>query len=69
MSKDRVPKRSFGVAIEADVPSKMRDGTVLRDRNHNTGGEDYFESTLATARQTVYHDRQRPSRVVLPVVR
>ncbi len=39
------------------------------DRNHNTGGDDYFESTLATARQTVYHDRQRPSRVVLPVVR
>jgi len=39
------------------------------DRNHNTGGDDYFESTLATARQTVYHDRERPSRVVLPVIR
>ena len=39
------------------------------DRNHNTGGNDYFESTLATARQTVYHDRERPSRVVLPVIR
>ena len=32
-------------------------------------GHDYFESTLATARQTVYHDRERPSRVVLPVIR
>ena len=39
------------------------------DRNHNTGGDDYFESTLATARQTVHHDRLRPSRVVLPVIR
>ena len=39
------------------------------DRNHNTGGDDYFESTLATARQTVYHDREHPSRVVLPVIR
>ena len=39
------------------------------DRNHNTGGDDYFESTLVTARQTVYHDRERPSRVVLPVIR
>ena len=39
------------------------------DRNHNTGGDDYFESTLATARQTVYHDRERPSRVALPVIR
>ena len=39
------------------------------DRNHNTGGDDYAESTLVTARQTIYHDRQRPSRVVLPVIR
>ena len=39
------------------------------DRNHNTGGDDYFESTLLTARQTVHHDAQRPSRVVLPVIR
>ena len=30
MSKDRVPKRSFGVAVEADVPAVLRDGTVLR---------------------------------------
>ena len=39
------------------------------DRNHNTGGDDYAETTLVTARQTIYHDRQRPSRVVLPVIR
>ena len=39
------------------------------DRNHNTGGDDYFESTLVTARQTVHHDQHRPSRIVLPVIR
>ena len=38
------------------------------DRNHNTGGDDYKEATLQTARQTVYHDGGRPSRVILPVI-
>lgn len=38
------------------------------DRNHNTGGNDYFESTLVTARQTIFHDSARPSRIVLPVI-
>ncbi|MEM9682607.1 MAG: CocE/NonD family hydrolase [Pseudomonadota bacterium] len=38
------------------------------DRNHNTGGDDYRESTLATARQTVFHDGARPSHVLLPVI-
>ncbi len=38
------------------------------DRNHNTGGNDYAEATLVTARQTVFHDAARPSRVILPVV-
>ena len=38
------------------------------DRNHNTGGNDYAEATLVTARQTVFHDAARPSRVILPVI-
>ena len=38
------------------------------DRNHNTGGDDYSESTLQTARQTIFHDGARPSRIILPVV-
>ena len=38
------------------------------DRNHNTGGNDYAEATLTTARQTVFHDGDRPSRVILPVI-
>ena len=38
------------------------------DRNHNTGGDDYAEATLLAARQTIFHDPARPSRIVLPVV-
>lgn len=38
------------------------------DRNHNTGGDDYSESALIPATQTIYHDHLRPSRIVLPVI-
>ena len=38
------------------------------DRNHNTGGNDYAEASLVAARQTVYHDSARPSRITLPVI-
>ena len=38
------------------------------DRNHNTGGDDYAESTLVSARQTIFHDGARPSRVILPII-
>ena len=38
------------------------------DRNHNTGGDDYREATLVTARQTIFHDAARPSHMILPVI-
>ncbi len=38
------------------------------DRSHNTGGDDHRESTLLTARQTIFHDSLRPSHIVLPVI-
>ena len=38
------------------------------DRNHNTGGEDWRDPELRVARQVVFHDHERPSRLVLPVV-
>jgi hypothetical protein len=38
------------------------------DRNPNTGRPVPHESRLVPARQTVFHDAARPSRVVLPVV-
>lgn len=38
------------------------------DRNHNTGGNDYSEMTLVSAKQTIFHDNARPSRLILPVI-
>jgi putative CocE/NonD family hydrolase len=40
------------------------------DRNTNTGGPIFTESAanVKTARNTVYHDRQYPSRLILPVI-
>ena len=38
------------------------------DRNHNTGGDDYAEATLLSAKQTIFHDADHPSRLVLPVI-
>ncbi len=38
------------------------------DRNPNTGRPSAIETTLVPARQVVFHDAGRPSRVILPVV-
>jgi hypothetical protein len=38
------------------------------DRNHNTGGDDYREAELRSAEQTIYHDAERPSCLVLPTI-
>jgi len=38
------------------------------DRNLNTGGRIGMETKGIVADQTVYHDRERPSRVLIPVV-
>jgi putative CocE/NonD family hydrolase len=38
------------------------------DRNHNTGGNDYFEAHFVVAQQKIYHDRNHPSKVILPTI-
>jgi putative CocE/NonD family hydrolase len=38
------------------------------DRNLNTGGEPGMGSEMRTARQTVLHDAEHPSRLILPIV-
>jgi uncharacterized protein len=38
------------------------------DRNPNTGEASATASRLVPARQTVFHDAGRPSRVILPLV-
>ena len=37
-------------------------------RNHNTGADFWSDSELRVAHQTVFHDRERPSRLLLSVV-
>jgi putative CocE/NonD family hydrolase len=38
------------------------------DRNPNTGGDFASDSIVRPARQTIFHDRERPSHLLLPVV-
>ena len=38
------------------------------DRNLNTGEDPTTATTIRVARQTVHHDTERPSRIVLPVI-
>ena len=38
------------------------------DRNLNTGGRFGYESDMRVAHQKIYHDAERPSHVLLPVI-
>ena len=38
------------------------------DRNHNTGKPYWSDVELKVARQTVFHDAERPSRLILPII-
>ena len=38
------------------------------DRNLNTGAEPGIDLLMVSANQTVYHDRQHPSHILLPVI-
>src|SRR5208337_1774919 len=38
------------------------------DRNPNTGHTLYTDDQLAVAHQTIYHDGERPSYIVLPII-
>jgi putative CocE/NonD family hydrolase len=38
------------------------------DRNHNTGGDDFFDAALVTAEQTLHHGGDHASRISLPVI-
>jgi predicted acyl esterase len=37
------------------------------DRNHNTGKNDLFDAEMVVAKQVVFHSRNYPSNLVLPV--
>ena len=61
-----------GATLRADVYSPVAGGphpcVLYRDRNHNTGGNDWQEAELRTARQRVFHDANRASRVHFPTI-
>ena len=38
------------------------------DRNLNTGAKEYGDPAIVTARQTIFHDSTKPSRIILPVI-
>jgi len=38
------------------------------DRNHNTGKDFWSDSELRVARQTVFHEREMASRLIIPIV-
>lgn len=57
---------SPGEAIRLEVSSS---NFPRFDRNLNTGRLQASETQMRTARQTVYHGPERPSRLVLPVLR
>jgi putative CocE/NonD family hydrolase len=38
------------------------------DRNPNTGGEFGQETTFKVAEQTILHDADHPSRIILPII-
>ncbi|MBI1790330.1 MAG: CocE/NonD family hydrolase [Acidobacteria bacterium] len=74
------PGETYRIAIDAGVTSNVfLKGHRIRleisssnfprfDRNPNTGRPVADEKELRKAEQTVYHDRTRPSHVLLPVV-
>jgi putative CocE/NonD family hydrolase len=75
-----VPGRVYALGIDAGVTSNVfLKGHRIRveisssnfprfDRNPNTGGPLASETRFQTATQTIYHDAQHPSRIILPVV-
>ncbi len=74
------PGAVYPLTIDAGVTSNVfRKGHRIRveisssnfprfDRNPNTGGPIADETELRTAQQAIYHDAQRPSHIVLPVI-
>ncbi len=55
-----------GHRIRIDITSS---NFPLWDRNLNTGNDPGTDTAMIVAHQTIYHDRARPSHIVLPVVK
>jgi putative CocE/NonD family hydrolase len=74
------PNRAYQYAIDLQVTSNVfKKGHRIRldltssnfplwDRNPNTGHEFGMDAETAVAEQTIYHDREQPSYLVLPII-
>jgi putative CocE/NonD family hydrolase len=74
------PGRPTELRIElGPVGVRLRAGSRIRldvsssdfpnfDRNHNTGRDFWSDPELRTARQTIFNDREHPSRLIVPVL-
>jgi uncharacterized protein len=74
------PGRPYELRIElGPVGVRLRAGSRIRldvsssdfpnfDRNHNTGRDAWSDPELRTARQTIFNDREHPSRLIVPVL-
>lgn len=75
-----VPGEVYEFTIEVgNIAMKLKAGHALRlditsslfpdaDRNLNTGGKVGYESDYYTAHQQIYHDKDYPSRVIIPFI-
>ena len=54
-----------GERLRAEVASAS---FPMFSRNLNTGGHNETETEYISATQTIYHDREHPSHVLLPVI-
>ena len=64
------PSRAIGEGKQNRIGIEVSSSNFPRfDRNPNTGGTIAEEEFVVPARQTILHDREHQSRVVLPVSR
>jgi len=54
-----------GARLRVEVASAL---FPMFSRNLNTGGHNETETKFVTARQAIYHDREHPSHILLPVI-
>jgi X-Pro dipeptidyl-peptidase-like protein len=56
---------SKGVRLRVEIASAS---FPLFSRNLNTGGHNETETNFGAAQQTIYHDLERPSHILLPII-
>ena len=63
--RERIERLARGHRIRVHLTSS---NFPLWDRNPNTGNPQGLDDQLMTAEQAVYHDRDNPSHILLPVI-